>query len=53
MDPGDKKRQKKEEQEKTSKDSPAQASPSQKGKPQPSSTRKKGGWLQRGNMDMV
>ena len=30
MDPGDKKRQKKEEQEKTSKDSPAQASPSQK-----------------------
>ncbi|THW99670.1 hypothetical protein D6D13_09997 [Aureobasidium pullulans] len=31
MDPGDKKRQKKEEQEKTSRDSQAQASPSQKG----------------------
>lgn len=53
MDPGDKKRQKKEEQEKTSQDSLAQASPSQKGKPQSSATRKKGGWLQRGNMDMV
>lgn len=53
MDPGDKKRQKKEEQEKTSKDSLAQASPSQKGKPQSSATGKKGGWLQRGNMDMV